>query len=108
MSDWQHRIELKDLHDKYQNREITILTLAREILSRIKLLQEEIEKKADPTELLYLEKLLEIEDLFEELSLDTNADIEDYDFILNKFYDWADTKLDDLWNGKTMCWINTL
>jgi len=44
---------------------------------------------------------------FELLAADEDSDYESFNYIMNNLYDWADTKLDDQWNGKKNCWIKT-
>lgn len=43
---------------------------------------------------------------FEDLAADKGATVSDFDDLMHDLYDWADTKLDDKWNGKAVCWVD--
>jgi hypothetical protein len=36
-----------------------------------------------------------------------DASREEFDDLMGRLYDWADTPLDHAWNGKKCCWIDT-
>lgn len=42
-----------------------------------------------------------------ELAQDEESDVQDFDYVWNMLYDWADTPLDENWNGRKLCWIKT-
>jgi hypothetical protein len=44
---------------------------------------------------------------FRRLSKQRNLRVETFDEAMEQLYDWADTPLDDHWNGKKVCWIKT-
>lgn len=44
---------------------------------------------------------------FTELAENSIADVEEFDCLLEELYDWGDTPLDELWDGKKVCWIRT-
>lgn len=35
-------------------------------------------------------------------------DVEVFDSAMYDLYEWADTALDENWNGKKMCWVKTV
>lgn len=47
-----------------------------------------------------------IED-FELLAEDEEANYDSFNYYMEKLYSWADTPLDNEWNGKKNCWIET-
>lgn len=47
----------------------------------------------------------EIADAFKSFADDASGDHEDFNTIMERLYKWADTRLDDEWNGKKVCWI---
>ena len=56
-----------------------------------------------------------IDDELEELILEfgdfayyPDGNVNDFDIIMAKLYDWGDTPLDDIFGGKKVCWISTI
>jgi oligoendopeptidase F len=94
MSQWQSRLDLKDLWKKRDEGSISIKELAQEVAKRIR--KNKFYKK-------YEEVLEEIAIAFE----DCEEDVEEFDNILNDLYDWADIPLDNNFGGKKICWIST-
>jgi len=47
-----------------------------------------------------------IED-FELLASDVNCTYDSFNYSMQNLYNWADTSLDNEWNGKKNCWIRT-
>ena len=109
MANWQHRIELKDLHEKYEDGEITIQEVAKQLKSRLEILYGAINKRRYLAKDIYLEMLKTITTDFEALSEDENASVDNYDDVLSSLYDFGDIKLDnkDIFHEARLCWINT-
>lgn len=106
MANWVHRLELKDLHDKYDKEGITPNELGVEVAKRIRTLLE-LNTPPIPEELRNEAKDIALE--FESM---VDDDIDEYDSILSKLYDWADTTLPNAPNTPfhaipKLCWINT-
>lgn len=58
---------------------------------------------------LYLvEQCRDIVEEFESLAGDPTGNVEDFDGVMEQLYDWADTPLDGQWNGRKLCWVDTL
>ncbi len=108
MSQWQHKVELKDLHDNYQQGLLTIQEVASGVACRLEILKTQIQKKNNKFEVEYLPQLEEIILEFQEFAKDEVSDVNDYDSILNELYDFGDTRLDSVFGGKTLCWINSM
>lgn len=98
MAKWQSRIELADLWEARERDELTIVQLAKAVAVRIR-----------------VSGLAWFRFGGEGSDLDTIADsfdscgddVEEFDSYLEELYDWGDEALDDQWNGRKRCWINT-
>lgn len=105
MANWTHKLELKDLHAKYQNVEITPDVLGAEVARRLRAM---LELNTPPI-------ADELKGEAEEIALEFESmenDIEEYDSILGRLYDWADTTLPhdptiSFHATPKLCWINT-
>jgi septation ring formation regulator EzrA len=105
MANWTHKLELKDLHDKHENGEITVEELSKEVAKRLRALC------AQNTPPIPVELLEEAEDIAQEFE-DLPEDTDEYDYILGKLYDWADTPLPtgrhiSFSQQPRLCWVNT-
>ena len=101
MSDWQYRIDLTDVWNKWPD-EVSTQELSKIIATRL--------RELNPVGLsdFLLEEKEMIADEFEILSLDKEATVEEFDERMSDLYDWGDTSLDnDLFYGKKICWIAT-
>jgi len=102
MANWQMNIELNDFWHKYPG-ELSLQQVAQKLIERLNSVKPEVAKRFPD----YLDEFSEcIEDL-EPFAEDPDMDIDSFDYALEALYDWADIKLDDEWNGKKLCWINT-
>lgn len=103
MAKWQSRIDLADLWTRrYSDPSFTVAQLSAEVGKRV----------AASRNFVGLDRVLiaerdEIADDFLALSRSATADVEEFDEILERLYDWADTKLDDAWPPKKVAWIAT-
>jgi len=102
MADWQLHIDFSEFWNKYPD-ELT----SKEICEKTVLVLKSERKDVLEKFLEFLDEFDEIIDQFEMLSSEDDVDIDEFDSILDDLYDWADTELDDNWNGKKLAWIKT-
>lgn len=97
MAQWQRTLNVTDV---WESEDIPLI--ARTAADRL-------EKLLPFTEEFYFieNKRLELVDELRALAEDPEADARDFDYIWQEVYDWADTPLDEKWNGKKVCWIKT-
>jgi len=96
MANWVNRLELKDLWKQRDEEKISISELAKAVANRIEKLPC-FKKYEDELQTIILD--------FE----DCSDDVEEFDDILNRLYDWADTPL-RITRGemqRKVCWVNT-
>ena len=105
MSQWQMKLEIKDVMQKLRSDEFTLQSGAKEIINRLEVLRPVVENKfAD-----YLSEFENVIDDFKVFAEDEsmNEENESFDYALDNLYDWGDIKLDgDYIGGRAMCWIN--
>lgn len=99
MADWQRHLILSDLWRDPENADVKLA--ATEIARRLHELQKFDVKTID-------DEREGIEEEFRALAEDPNPNLDDINYIINRLYDWADTPLDTDWNGKKVCWVETL
>ncbi len=95
MTQWQRRLPLKDVWDSKD-----VPLIANTIAERLKALADFGDSGLD-------EQKVELAEEFAHLASDPLADADEFDDLMEQLYDWADTKLDDNWNGKKVCWVAT-
>ena len=99
MANWQIRLNLGDVyHADKPIPELAGIVAAR--LRGLKLPPRCDEYTTDRREELATE--------FSLLSEDPTSNADDFDEIMAELYDWADTPLDGKWNGRKLCWVDTL
>jgi hypothetical protein len=96
MAHWLYTLEIKDEWNKASNDEITSVELAQVIVTKLKAFG------------LVGDIILDdvIED-FEDFISSGEDDDNEFNFIFNKLYDWADLSLDGKWGGMKNCWVAT-
>lgn len=100
MSNWQRTLDIKKYWDQANDGEITVRKLAEEIaegLANIKPFSSEFQYLNDERD--------ELIDTFQDAAADEELDFAAFNYYMNDLYDWADSSLDDKWNGKKVCWI---
>lgn len=114
MADWQFTLNLKDVWKK-----ISVDETAKIAVERIRELLPKIRRQAN-TVLLYDTSLTdtladladelenEVLPLFEDVVEVGENDVEMFDNAMYNLYEWADTSLDNEWEGKKMCWVSTV
>lgn len=100
MANWQLYIDFSDFWDKYPD-ELSLKELCNKVItvlrSNIDIVAEKLPDHVDMLENI-------IED-FESLCCENYINEEAFDDIMENLYDWADTNLDNDWNGKKLAWI---
>ena len=92
-----NKLDLKDLWEKRDNGEITIVELAKEIATRIEIMP------------CFSEEMDTLEEIAENFKY-CGEDEEEFDGYLSELYDWGDMLIDGSGNfaqHKKMCWIAT-
>jgi len=95
MSKWLCRLNIADVHEAARNHEITPQQLANSIAVRLSALKCPASVEAEKDELVVD---------FTEFS-QGEGDFDDFDEIMEKLYDWADTSLSF---SVKVCWVNTM
>lgn len=101
MANWQRHIYLNPEWEQAQEGEISTRELATVVSKRLKALT--------PFKDEYVEQSrLDLVDEFEAAAEDADLTVDDFDYLMNELYDWGDIRLDGNWNGKKVCWIDTM
>lgn len=95
MANWQRTLPLKDV---WPTEDVHVIASAiADRLPKLKPLGDwHLDEERD-----------DIADEFKSLADDPTAHADDFNCVLERLYDWADTKLDGNWNGKKVCWVQT-
>jgi len=101
MANWHRKLRLKDVWNSVDDGEKTIQELAGIVAARLKALAPFKDEGIE-------EAKAEIVDSFEDLAEDEAANYPDFYYIMEDLYNWGDTRLDDEWPGKKVCWVETL
>jgi hypothetical protein len=97
MANWIHKLDVSK-HWKTADETGDFIPLARDIIKKLKAI-----KFGGDFD-------LERDDLVREFELlidDKDATIDDFDSLFLELYDFADTPLDDKFNGKKLMWVET-
>ena len=99
MANWRFRLELKDVWEKADKREITPQELSIEVAKRI------LEMPCNKD--IHLRKIAKE---FKDIATDKDLTFDDFDITYNKLCDWGDQEIKPFgkWPPNKMCWINTL
>lgn len=106
MSNWQMRIDLSDFWHKYPD-ELTLHDISKKLVAKLKLAHPEVKKRFPRYSKSFITIIKEFE-LFANGEVTLNSNVEEFNQILDRLYDWADTSLDNEVGGKKLCWINTV
>ena len=98
MSNWVHKLELGDLWKKREDDEMSIEELGREVGKRLHITARLVPKKFED----------ELESLAQEFE-DVDGDVEEFDYILGRLYDVADSCLPTPSGQmqRKLLWVNT-
>lgn len=105
MANWQRHLDIADAWKDAKKGALGIRELSKFIAARLKALRplhhEEVDELRD-----------ELVEEFDALAADKGSDDDDltecFDELMERLYNWGDLKLDDNWNGKKVCWIDTI
>lgn len=100
MADWQRTLDLRDIWGKVNAGKWTIQELAGEMAKRIHALLPLYVSEVDT-------EGGQIVEAFDKIGKDPVATTEGFDEVMERLYDWGDTKLDDNWPPKKVCWVRT-
>lgn len=99
MANWVTKLDLRDITAQVQDGNATAAQMAGVIADRLEAL-EGVPQEVDAVR-------LELVRDFRDLSSDASLDNDGLDNHLEDLYDWADTPLDNKWNGRKTCWVST-
>ena len=105
MANWKMKVDFSELWEKKKKNEITTQELSVEVVKGLnKLKNGFILTKGLKNE------LVTIIDGFDFLSVDNSATIDDFDYWLERLYDWGDTEIEPVGHfpKNKLCWINTI
>ena len=107
MAHWVKKIDLKDVWNKAENEEISILELTKVIVERISVIHYS-KKDSESFEKLN-QDLEEIIGWFEDLIEDENEDADEFDSVLSELYDFGDRTISNnkpFHDADKALWIN--
>ncbi len=105
MADWQRTIHLNPEWDKALNEEISPQEMAGIVAKRLASLSPLTGSVALAIAELVRGQLIEE---FEQLAKDEDAGDNEFNELMTQLYDWGDRTLDNHWNGKKVCFIDTI
>lgn len=103
MAQWQRKLILNPEWDQAQDNLITTQEMARSVAAKLRALKpfkaefDDINEERD-----------EIAENFEALSEDGAATQRDFNSAMEDLFNWGDQRLDGDWNGKKVCWVDTM
>jgi hypothetical protein len=99
MARWQRTLKLKDVWEIDNDDPQEVALLSKIVAQRLRALK--------PFPQVALEEKKEyVAQLFDALG-DGEPDVQEFDEALQSAYEWADTRLDNHFNGAKVCWIET-
>ena len=102
MADWQRRVRMNPEWDMAKDGHLSAAQLAQAIVRKLRA----VHSRMAAGDLA--DKLADVIAEFEMLEGDEGAGMDDIDEAMDRLYDWGDTSLDGKWNGKKVCWIDTI
>ena len=102
MAQWLRTLNLVDVWQLASEREITPQHLSKVVAERLSALKKFGDEAID----WQTENLVEEFQSFAEEDVDS-VSFDDFDYILQGLYDWADSSFDGEWNGMKVCWVKT-
>src|SRR5450432_4132386 len=96
MAKWRYTLDIQEEWDKYEE-DKNLQQLCKVIAEKLPIL---IPGSHYPIELV---------ECFKEMSEDMDATVEQFDYIFNTLYDWADQQVGgrDFFMAEKLCWIKT-
>lgn len=103
MADWQRKLILNPEWDQAQEHEISTQELARSVAVKLRAL------KPFGTSLAELNDERDgIAEEFDDLAANKSATQQDFNYAMQSLYDWGDQRISPEWNGKKVCWVDTM
>ena len=102
MTDWIRRLNVHPEWAQAQEGEITVAQLAKVVSERLSSLEDLGNNDLDYEKENLAEEFMDLAD-------DPEANIANFDYIMDRLYDWADQTVDDsrgFFHTKKVCWIN--
>jgi hypothetical protein len=106
MADWQRTLRLNPEWDQCKADEITLQQCAASIAVKLRALAPFSDDPLHPLE--WDSERDELTERFEGLAGDETATSDEFNSIMDDLYDWGDTRMEPRWNGKKVCWIDTM
>lgn len=104
MADWQRKINLNPEWSQCKAGEITLQECARSIVVKLQAVA-----PFSSTDCILIDaEREELIERFADIGAETDPDRYEFDGLMTDLYDWGDTALDSKWNGKKVCWIETM
>jgi hypothetical protein len=103
MANWQRNIRLNPEWEQSKDGQITYQQLAAAIAKKLRALRP---FKAELDDIN--EQLDTIASEFEGMADDASTSADDIDSVMHDLYDWGDMRLDGEWNGKRVCFVDTI
>lgn len=100
MSDWRRKLDFSDYTEKYDEGELSIQEFAKIVAEKLKGLRDFDDFGIDCAK---DDLIFEFEDIAEDGEGFYGED--EFNYVLNRLYDWGDISLDDKFGGKKVCWI---
>lgn len=102
MSDWQRTLDIKDIWEQAKNKEISTKSLAKIMIKRLEALNDFGIASVDEGKQALMDEFFELSEYEEGVSF------YDFDIVMGRLYDWADTSLGGKFpDVKKICWIKT-
>jgi len=104
MRAWHYIFDIKEIYKKLHNKEISLQEGAKQISDKINKELLPLVEKEFPN---LVSQLKEVPENFQFLASNDEVDVEEFDSVMEDFYNWADLK--PIINGARikLCWINT-
>jgi hypothetical protein len=103
MSNWQRHVYLNPEWEKAKDGEISHQELAAALAKKLRALRPFKSELDDLND-----ELAELVDEFEALAENSDTGADDIDSVMHSLYNWGDQRLDGDWNGKKVCWIDSI
>jgi len=108
MANWQYTLDIEKTWKKSKNKEVALSVLSNEIADKMEALRPSlaIKFKEDSGILSELDDI--VFDLRDLAGSEDKDDVDIFDEIFSRVYDWADTEiLPKQWPPKKLCWVKT-
>ena len=101
MADWQRTLNLQPEWEQALAKEISVQALAKVVADRLAKLEPFGDEFIDTQRSNLVEE-------FTWLAEDPESEVEEFDELKSRLYDWADFPIDEAWPTKRVCWVKTV